>query len=148
MRKAAASAPEQGSLKERSILIVDYDHDVVELLAGLLDEEGYRVRVAFNEAAALRETAREPPDLVVRADLTADRELTNRRLPNLFHPFAGVETAVEGIGHQIATGVAGMIERAAERLRLKAALIWSAIGRFVMTRSLPSSVRSRVGLLS
>jgi hypothetical protein len=111
MRKAAASAPAQGFLKERSILIVDNDPDVVELLAGLLDEEGYRVRVAFKEEEALREIAHEPPDLVVHADLTADRELTNQRLPNLFHPYAGVETAVKALGHQNATSVAGMIER-------------------------------------
>jgi DNA-binding NtrC family response regulator len=50
---------------ERSILIVDADHDVVDLLADLLDEEGYRVRAAVDEEEAFRQIAREPPDLVV-----------------------------------------------------------------------------------
>jgi two-component system, OmpR family, response regulator MprA len=50
---------------ERSILIVDDDHDVADLLADLLDEEGYRVRCAFDDQAALREIEREAPDLVV-----------------------------------------------------------------------------------
>ena len=48
---------------ERSILIVDDDHDVADLLADLLDEEGYRVRCAFDDQAALREIAREAPDV-------------------------------------------------------------------------------------
>jgi DNA-binding NtrC family response regulator len=55
----------QGSLMERSILIIDADRDVVEILADLLDEEGYRIRAAFDEEEAFREIAREPPDLVV-----------------------------------------------------------------------------------
>ncbi len=50
---------------ERSILIVDDDHDVSDLLANLLDEEGYRVRSAFDEQEALQEIAREAPDLIV-----------------------------------------------------------------------------------
>jgi len=54
---------------ERSILIVDVDHDVAARLADLLDEEGYRVRVADNEEAALSEIRRASPDLVV-ADVT------------------------------------------------------------------------------
>jgi two-component system response regulator PilR (NtrC family) len=60
-----APAPDQGSLIERSILIVDADRDVVDLLGELLDEEGYRVRTAVDEEEAFREIAREPPDLVV-----------------------------------------------------------------------------------
>jgi two-component system nitrogen regulation response regulator NtrX len=60
-----APAPDQGSLRERSILIVDADHDVVDLLADLLDEEGYRVRAAGDEEEAFRQIAREPPDLLV-----------------------------------------------------------------------------------
>jgi DNA-binding response OmpR family regulator len=50
---------------EPSILVVDDDHDMAEVLEDLLDEEGYRVRCAFNGDAALREIAHEPPDLVL-----------------------------------------------------------------------------------
>jgi DNA-binding response OmpR family regulator len=50
---------------ERSILVVDDNHDMAEVLEELLDEEGYRVRCAFNGEAALREIAHEPPDLVL-----------------------------------------------------------------------------------
>jgi DNA-binding NtrC family response regulator len=50
---------------DQSILVVDDDHDMAEVLEELLDEEGYRVRCAFNGEAALREIAHEPPDLVL-----------------------------------------------------------------------------------
>ena len=53
----------------RSILVVDNDHTVVELLIDLLDEEGYRVRYAFDGQAALREITRDAPDLVL-TDMT------------------------------------------------------------------------------
>ena len=48
-----------------SILVVDDDHDVALVLTELLTEEGYRVRCAFDGQAALREIARDPPDLVL-----------------------------------------------------------------------------------
>jgi two-component system response regulator VicR len=50
---------------ERSILVVDDNHAMAEVLEELLDEEGYRVRCAFTGEAALREIAHEPPDLVL-----------------------------------------------------------------------------------
>jgi CheY-like chemotaxis protein len=50
---------------EPSILVVDDDHDVVGVLVELLDEEGYRVRYAFDGQAALGEIARNAPDLVL-----------------------------------------------------------------------------------
>jgi len=50
---------------ERSILIVDDDHDIADKLAGLLDEEGYRVRSTFDGQTALSEIERDPPHLVV-----------------------------------------------------------------------------------
>jgi CheY-like chemotaxis protein len=49
----------------RSILVVDDNHDVALVLSELLTEEGYRVRCAFDGQAALREIAREPPALVL-----------------------------------------------------------------------------------
>jgi CheY-like chemotaxis protein len=65
---------------ERSILVVDDDHDVVEVLVELLDAEGYRVRYAFDGQAALREIERESPDLVV-ADVNMP-EVEGRTLTN------------------------------------------------------------------
>jgi DNA-binding response OmpR family regulator len=50
---------------DRSILVVDDDHVMVELLVALLDEEGYRVRYAFDGRDALHEIARIAPDLVL-----------------------------------------------------------------------------------
>jgi DNA-binding NtrC family response regulator len=50
---------------ERSILVVDDDHTVVEMLVTLLAEEGYRVRYAFDGQAALRAIAHTAPDLVL-----------------------------------------------------------------------------------
>jgi CheY-like chemotaxis protein len=50
---------------DRSILVVDDDHDVAKVLADLLTEEGYRVRCAGDGQAALRAIARDPPDLVL-----------------------------------------------------------------------------------
>jgi DNA-binding response OmpR family regulator len=50
---------------ERSILVVDDNHEVAELLVELLDEEGYRVRYAFDGHAALSEIAHSAPDLVL-----------------------------------------------------------------------------------
>jgi DNA-binding response OmpR family regulator len=50
---------------ERSILVVDDNHEVAEILVELLDEEGYRVRYAFDGQAALSEIAHSAPDLVL-----------------------------------------------------------------------------------
>jgi len=50
---------------ERSILVVD-DHDAsADVLAQLLDEEGYRVRCAGDGQAALHAITQAPPDLVL-----------------------------------------------------------------------------------
>lgn len=56
----------------RSILVVDDDHDTAHVLAELLGEEGYPVRCAVDGEAALREIARDPPDLVL-ADVMAPK---------------------------------------------------------------------------
>jgi two-component system, OmpR family, response regulator MprA len=50
---------------EQSILVVDNKRYVAEVLVELLDEEGYRVRYAFDGQAALSEIARNAPDLVL-----------------------------------------------------------------------------------
>jgi CheY-like chemotaxis protein len=48
-----------------SILVVDDDHAVAQALVDLLNAEGFRVRCVFDGRAALREIARDPPDLVL-----------------------------------------------------------------------------------
>ena len=50
---------------DRTVLIVDDDRHIVELLAGLLEDEGYAVRKAYDGMGALQETAIAPPDLVL-----------------------------------------------------------------------------------
>jgi DNA-binding NtrC family response regulator len=50
---------------QQSILVVDDDHDVSEMLVELLTEEGYRVRAAFDGQAALWQIEVDPPDLVL-----------------------------------------------------------------------------------
>ena len=49
----------------RSLLVVDDDHLLVEVLVTLFDEEGYRVRYAFDGLAALQAVAHDLPDLVL-----------------------------------------------------------------------------------
>jgi DNA-binding NtrC family response regulator len=50
---------------QRSILVVDDDDDVAEMLVKLLTEEGYRVRAVCDGKAALWQIEVEPPDLVL-----------------------------------------------------------------------------------
>lgn len=48
-----------------TVLIVDDDRPIVEALAGVLIDEGYRVRKAFDGLSALQEAEIQPPDLVL-----------------------------------------------------------------------------------
>ena len=50
---------------KRSILVVDDERPIRDLLAAVLVEEGYAVRCAADGLAALAEVERQPPDLVV-----------------------------------------------------------------------------------
>jgi CheY-like chemotaxis protein len=49
----------------RTVLIVDDDRPIVEVLAGVLTEEGYEVRKAYDGLSALQEAEIQPPDLVL-----------------------------------------------------------------------------------
>jgi CheY-like chemotaxis protein len=49
----------------RTVLIVDDDRPIVEALAGVLTEEGYQVRKAYDGLSALQEAEIQPPDLVL-----------------------------------------------------------------------------------
>ncbi len=54
------------------VLIVDDEHYIVDLLAELLEEEGYGVARAYDGLAALEEVGRTRPDLVL-ADVMMPR---------------------------------------------------------------------------
>jgi len=48
-----------------TVLIVDDERHIVEVLAGLLEDEGYAVRRAYDGNVALQEVEAAPPDLVL-----------------------------------------------------------------------------------
>jgi len=48
-----------------TVLVVDDEQYIVDLLAELLEEEGYAVRRAYDGVAALESITIEPPDLVL-----------------------------------------------------------------------------------
>src|SRR5688500_789908 len=50
---------------QRTILVVDDERSIRDLLVSVLVEEGYAVRCAEDGLAALAEVERQPPDLVV-----------------------------------------------------------------------------------
>jgi CheY-like chemotaxis protein len=54
----------QGTMT-RTVLVVDDERFIVDLLAEVLAEEGYRVRTAYDGEAALRDISIAPPDLVL-----------------------------------------------------------------------------------
>ena len=60
------------SPQTQTILVVDDEQFIVSLLTEILEEEGYRVRVAGDGEAALAEISRARPDLVV-ADIMMPR---------------------------------------------------------------------------
>jgi|SRR5581483_3489399 len=49
----------------RAILVVDDEAPLLELLQAILEDEGYRVAVAFNGHEALVVLARQPVDIVI-----------------------------------------------------------------------------------
>jgi DNA-binding NtrC family response regulator len=56
-----------GSVMPRTILVVDDDRPIADVLADLLCDEGYDVRTAYDGQAALREFERQPVDLILSA---------------------------------------------------------------------------------
>lgn len=83
-----------------TILIVDDERHIVEVLAGLLEDEGYAVRRAYDGEAALRAVEAAPPDLVL-SDVMMPRlggvELA-RRLISLGIPVVLMSAAVADPG--------------------------------------------------
>lgn len=58
--------------KERIVLVVDDERYIVDLLTDLLEEEGYRVKRAYDGIAALEAIDRQIPDLIL-ADVMMPR---------------------------------------------------------------------------
>lgn len=58
--------------RERMVLVVDDERYIVDLLTDLLEEEGYRVKRAYDGMAALEVIDRQIPDLVL-ADVMMPR---------------------------------------------------------------------------
>ncbi|MGC4107449.1 MAG: response regulator [Thermomicrobiales bacterium] len=56
----------------RTVLVVDDERYIVDLLTDLLDDEGYRVISAFDGLTALRKVEEETPDLIL-ADIMMPR---------------------------------------------------------------------------
>lgn len=56
----------------RTVLVVDDERYIVDLLTDLLDDEGYRVITAFDGIAALQKVKEETPDLIL-ADIMMPR---------------------------------------------------------------------------
>jgi two-component system alkaline phosphatase synthesis response regulator PhoP len=56
------------------ILVVDDDKDVVRLMRGYLEQEGYNVLVAYNGESALHILRRERPDLLLLDLMLPDRD--------------------------------------------------------------------------
>ncbi len=50
---------------DKTVLLVDDDSDFVEMNRALLEENGYRVKVAFNGKQCLEEVAARRPDLII-----------------------------------------------------------------------------------
>ncbi len=58
----------------QTILVVDDDKDIVRLVRGYLEKDGYRVLTAYNGDSAVHTIASEKPDLVVLDLMLPDRD--------------------------------------------------------------------------
>ncbi len=55
----------ENGLNQPTVLLVEDNHDNVAALSGVLENLGYRVRVAVNGARALESVAADPPDIIL-----------------------------------------------------------------------------------
>ena len=91
------------------ILVVDDERDICELVSGILEDEGYSMRMALNSDSALAEISRKCPSLVLldiwlqgsRIDGIEMLTLLKERYPNLpvvvISGHGNIETAVSAI---------------------------------------------------
>jgi len=89
----------------RTVLVVDDERYIVDLLTDLLDDEGYRVITAFDGLAALQKMREESPDLVL-ADIMMPRLdgltlLTRIREEHSEVPVVLMSAAVTPIMHEV-----------------------------------------------
>lgn len=68
----ASGGSGEPTVRRPTVLVVDDEHYIVDLLADLLEEEGYRVDRAYDGVDALEAIARSAPDVVV-ADVMMPR---------------------------------------------------------------------------
>ena len=91
------------------ILIIDDEADIRELIAGILEDEGYETRLAHNSDAALAEVAQRRPSLIILDIWLMGSKLDGLDLLNIIkekHPevpviiisgHGNIETAVSAI---------------------------------------------------
>jgi CheY-like chemotaxis protein len=89
---------------ERTILIVDDDAHIVELLAELLESEGFAVRKAYDGLTALEEAELTPPDLVLSDvampkmnGIALAQRLRERNIPVVLLSAAVTDPRLEGV---------------------------------------------------
>ncbi|MGV7928614.1 MAG: response regulator [Spirochaetota bacterium] len=87
------------AVKNRKILIVDDEPDVVTYLSSLLEDNGYRTLKAFNGKEGMDLAQKELPDLI-SLDITMPEETGVRMLRNLHD-----DPATTGIPVILVTGV-------------------------------------------
>jgi len=68
----------QPAVKRETILVLEDDHDIRELIEYNLARKGYRVRCAANGEEGLRKARTEAPDLVI-LDLMLSRSQSRAR---------------------------------------------------------------------
>lgn len=89
----------------RTVLVVDDERYIVDLLTDLLDDEGYRVITAFDGASALQKVKDETPDLIL-ADIMMPRLdglalLTRIREEHGALPVVLMSAAVTPLSHEV-----------------------------------------------
>ena len=82
----------------RTILVVDDDKKIVDLVSLYLKRDGYGVLTAYDGQQALDLARRKQPDLVV-LDLLLPELERNRRLPAAAHRVARADHHVDGAQH-------------------------------------------------
>ncbi|HWK80420.1 MAG TPA: response regulator [Thermomicrobiales bacterium] len=89
----------------RTVLVVDDERYIVDLLTDLLDDEGYRVISAFDGLAALQKVKEEAPDLIL-ADIMMPRLDGLALLTRIREEYSGVpvvlmSAAVTPLMHEV-----------------------------------------------
>ena len=121
------------------ILIIDDEADIRELIAGILEDEGYETRLAHNSDAALAEVAQRRPSLIILDIWLMGSKLDGLDLLNIIkekHPEVPV-IIISGHGN-IETAVAAIKRGAYEYIEkpFKADRLILVVGRALETSRL------------